>query len=82
VVAATAAAYGGCAWTNAKFSAFEFETQLRTMVGLMGFEPATAARALMAASGNWQQAVDQPLSSKTRLQHKKFDGKLKGLELS
>jgi hypothetical protein len=34
-----------------------FEAQLRKMVGLMGFAPAAAARALEAAGGNVQQAV-------------------------
>jgi hypothetical protein len=33
------------------------EAQLRKMVGLMGFEPAAAARALEVAGGNVQQAV-------------------------
>ena len=38
-----------------------FEAELRTMVGLMGFEPSAAARALAAAGGSVQQAVAQLL---------------------
>ena len=38
-----------------------FEAELRTMVDLMGFEPAAAARALAAAGSNVQQAAAQLL---------------------